>query len=64
MLTAILFATFLELAGQTSPLYKEHNVYNLPIKRYMEGMRRQDPPQVPQLGAVPIAVVSDVFKAT
>ena len=62
MLTAI-FATFLELAGQTSPLYKEHNVYNLPIKRYMEGMRRQDPPQVPQL-AVPIAVVSDVFKAT
>ena len=29
----------------------------------MEGMRRQDPPPVPQL-AVPIAVVSNVFEAT
>ena len=55
-------STTFELAGQPSPLYKDHNMYNLPIKRCIEGMRRQNPPPIPQL-AVPIAVVSDVFIA-
>ena len=55
-------STTFELAGQPSPLYKDHNVYNLPIKRCMEGMRKQDPPPVPQL-AVPITVVSNIFTA-
>jgi len=45
----------IELAGLTSPVYRAHNVYTLPIQRCIEGMRREDPPAVPQL-AIPVEI--------
>lgn len=45
----------IELAGLPSPVYRHHQVYTLAIQRCIEGMRRQDPPAVPQI-AVPITV--------
>ena len=45
----------IELAGLPSPLYRSHNKYNLQIERCLEGMRREDPPAIPQL-ALPITV--------
>ena len=52
-----------ELAGKSSPLYKAHQVYNLPVQeRCIKGMRRLDPPPIPQL-ALPIAVVIQAYMA-
>ena len=51
----------IELAGLQSPVYRAHNVYTLPIQRCIEGMRRQDPPAVPQL-ALPIEVPTFLAK--
>ena len=51
----------LELAGLQSPVYRAHGVYTLAIQRCIEGMRRQDPPSVPQL-AVPIDVPNYMAK--
>ena len=45
----------IELAGLKSPVYRYFNKYNLQIERCVEGMRREDPPAVPQL-ALPVAV--------
>ena len=56
-------STSLELGSKQTPLYRAHNVYNLPIQRCVEGMRRDDPLPIPQL-AVPIAVVKKVFALT
>ena len=45
----------IELAGQQSPIYRADQKYTLPIERMVEGLRREDPPSVPQL-AVPVTV--------
>jgi hypothetical protein len=50
------------LAGQPSPIYRAHQVYNLSIQRLVEGMRRDDPPAVPQL-AIPITIPNAVYEA-
>jgi hypothetical protein len=50
------------LAGQRSPIYRAEKVYNLSIQRLVEGMRRDDPPAIPQL-AVPISVANAVYQA-
>ena len=50
----------MELAGATSPLYKTPNVFHLPIQRLLEGLRRVDPPAVPQL-AIPATVPHTCF---
>jgi hypothetical protein len=50
------------LAGQSSPIYRFEKVYHLNIQRMVEGMRRDDPPAIPQL-AVPIGVANAVFEA-
>ena len=51
----------IELGGQPSPIYKAEDTYKVPVARLIEGMRREDPPSVPQL-AVPIAVPEHVLK--
>ena len=51
----------IELAGECSPLYKGPDTYILPVQRYLEGFRREDPPAIPQL-AVPVAVPNQAFK--
>ena len=48
-------STSCQLAGQPSPVHKTHETYVLPVARLVEGMRRADPPAVPQL-AIPVAV--------
>ena len=45
----------IELAGECSPVYQDHEKYILPIQRCLEGFRRDDPPAIAQL-AVPVAV--------
>jgi hypothetical protein len=50
------------LAGQLSPIYRSEKIYNLNIQCMVEGMRRDDPPAIPQL-AVPIAVANAVCEA-
>lgn len=59
-LTAI--STTCELVGKQSPFLKAEATYLLPIKRCIEGLRRQDAPPVPQL-AVPIDVPVQVYRA-
>ena len=51
----------IELAGQRSPIYKADETYKVPVARLVEGMRRDDPPPVPQI-AVPISVPEKVLK--
>ena len=51
----------IEMAGQPSPVYRAHQVYQRPIERLIEAMRRDDPPPVPQL-AVPISVIKQSYK--
>jgi hypothetical protein len=51
----------MEMAGQQSPIYQAPDEYILPIKRCIEGFRREDPPAVPQL-AVPIAVPKEAYR--
>ena len=50
-----------ELAGKPSPVYKYEENYILPVQRCIEGMRRNDPPSIPQL-AVPISVPLQCYK--
>ena len=45
----------IELAGESSPLYKSEKTYKTPVARLIEGYRREDPPSTPQL-AIPICV--------
>ncbi len=49
----------IELAGESSPVYRAPNRYHSMIEQMLEGMRRDDPPSVPQL-AVPVAVPEKV----
>ena len=49
-----------ELAGQQSPVYRFEETYILPVQRCIEGMRRTDPPSVPQL-ALPVAVIIQCY---
>ena len=51
----------IELAGETSPVYRAHNKYTLPVERLIEGYRRADPPAVPQL-ALPVKVPRHILK--
>ena len=51
----------IKLAGLKSPLYRDVNYYNLSIERCLEGMRKEDPPAIPQL-AVPITVPTELAK--
>ena len=45
----------LELAGSDSPLLQAPDKYLTPIRRLLEGFRRTDAPNIPQL-AVPVSV--------
>ena len=51
----------LELAGQQSPAYKAEGEFITPLKRCLEGFRREDAPAVPQL-AVPVSLVDAIHK--
>ena len=55
-------STTIELAGESSPIYKTEKAYKLPVARLIEGYRREDPPSTPQL-ALPIAVPEQCLKA-
>ncbi len=45
------------VAGLQNPVYQaHHNVYTLPIQRCIEGMRREDPPAIPQLAMIPVEI--------
>ena len=55
-------STTIELAGESSPIYKTEKNYKVPVARLIEGYRRQDPPSIPQL-AVPITVPEQCFRA-
>jgi hypothetical protein len=50
------------LGGQPRPLYRAEKTFTLNIQRLLEGMRRNDPPAIPQL-AVPITVANAVYDA-
>ena len=50
----------LELAGANSPLLQAPDKYITPIKRLLEGFRRTDAPNIPQL-AVPVTVPHHCF---
>ena len=50
-----------QLVGQQSPIYETEGEYILPVKRCLEGFRREDPPTIPQL-AVPVAVPEELAK--
>jgi hypothetical protein len=45
----------IQLARKRSPVYREDEKYILPVEKCLEGMRRDDPPAIPQL-AVPVTV--------
>eukprot|EP00957_Ditylum_brightwellii_P080014 6085061-Ditylum_brightwellii.AAC.1 len=49
------FSKTIQLAQKQSPVYREDEKYILSVERCIEGMRREDPPSIPQL-AVPIEV--------
>lgn len=46
----------LKLAGQSSPIYRKDQKYQVNIEKMIKGMRRADPLQLPQL-AVPVKLV-------
>ena len=52
----------IELAGETSPIYRAPNKYTYPVERLIEGFHREDPPPVPQL-AVPVTVPQELQRA-
>ena len=52
----------IQLAGKTSPLYREEVKYQIIIQRMVEVYLCADPPSVPQL-AVPITVSQHCFKS-
>ena len=54
-------ATTLELGGEQSPTYKAPGEFLTPIKRCLEGFRRDDDPAIPQL-AVPISLCNHIQK--
>ena len=49
-------STTIELAGESSPIYKADKKYKVPVARMVEGFRREDPPSTPQI-AIPVKVV-------
>ena len=53
-------STSIKLVGKQVP-FKEAEDFTLPVKRMLEGMRRDDAPPVPQL-AVPVAVVAEAYR--
>ena len=53
--------TSIKLAGKRCPFKETEDNYVLPIKRLVEGLKRDDPPAIPQL-AVPIAVPEECCK--
>ena len=57
----------IELAGQSSDLYRGDNKYQLFLERELEGFRPADPPSVPQLAVtvtVPHADFTDSITST
>ena len=49
----------LELGGQPSPVLQSEGKYITPLRQQLEGLRRDDPPSIPQL-AVPVSLVKHV----
>ena len=47
-----------KLVGKPSPVLEKEGEYILPIRRLIEGFRRQDPPAIPQL-ALPVEVPTE-----
>ena len=54
-------AKTIELAGKQSPIHRAPDTYTVPIQRCLEGMRRSDPPSIPQL-AVPASVPKEAHR--
>ena len=52
-----------EMAGLPNPIYCAPQKYHLQIEIYVEGMRRKDPPVVPQL-SVPVIVPEEMTRAS
>ena len=52
----------LELGGQPSPVLQSEGKYITPLRQQLEGLRRDDPPSIPQL-AVPVSLVKYVVSA-
>lgn len=53
--------TSAKLVGKQSPVFETEGEYILPVKRCLEGFRREDPPSQPQL-AVPSSVPKEAFE--
>ena len=53
-------STSLQLVGQPVP-FKKNEDYALPVKRMVEGIRRDDAPPIPQL-PVPVSVVTTAYE--
>ena len=51
----------MELGGQQSPALQSEGNYITPLKEQLEGLRREDPPSIPQL-AVPVVLVKHIIK--
>ena len=49
----------LELGGQQSPALQSEGNYITPLHQQLEGLRREDPPSIPQL-AVPVSLVKHI----
>eukprot|EP00957_Ditylum_brightwellii_P000472 36281-Ditylum_brightwellii.AAC.1 len=52
----------IQLAHKQSPVYREDEKYILPVEKCLEGMRREDPPSIPQL-VVPVEVPIQCFRS-
>eukprot|EP00957_Ditylum_brightwellii_P018716 1406398-Ditylum_brightwellii.AAC.1 len=50
----------IQLARKQSPVYREDKKYILLVEKCLEGMRREDPPSIPQL-AMPVDVPIECF---
>eukprot|EP00957_Ditylum_brightwellii_P032119 2435740-Ditylum_brightwellii.AAC.1 len=59
-LTAI--SKTIQLAFKQSLVYRDDKKYILPVEKCLEGMRREDPPSIPQL-AVPVEVPIKCFRS-
>ena len=53
--------TSIRMVGKSCPFKEAEDEYILPIKRLVEGLRRQDPPPIPQL-AVPVSVPEEACR--
>ena len=53
--------TSIHMVGKSCPFKEAEDEYILPIKRLVEGLRRQDSPPIPQL-AVPVSVPEEACK--